>query len=230
MGLLLVLIIWILLFAIVAAVFVCPSVLIGSFYQKRKHVKVSLKSCALAPGIFIFSFACLFGFENMVYAIISGSDIGIGEDMYVEVGDAYELRMSVSPYWELYNKGAGENISQEADRSMPIQELLVHDETIAITSKHTDSVGSAYYVLSQLNAHKAKFADVDSASTTKVLWSRYTKAHNLDMDDVYTCDEYYFRYRRYFSVFFLVFDIVLYVLLLRKYGRRIFLKEESVQY
>ena len=91
---------------------------------------------------------------------------------------------------------------------------MEHDDTIAFTSKIDDQ-----YVLTQLNANKVEYAVIDSASTTDALWNKYTQARGIDRDDVYTCDEYYIRYRKYFLIAVLAFNIFIFYFIFKKFKR-----------
>jgi hypothetical protein len=70
-----------------------------------------------------------------------------------------------------------------------------------------------------LNANKVEYAVIDSASTTDVLWNKYTKTRGIDRDDVYTCDEYYIRYRKYFLIAVLALNIFLFYFFFKKFKK-----------
>ena len=217
MGLLFVLIIWAIVFAILSVGLGLPGLILAHLYKKRTNKEVKLVAWFFVPGVLIFSFAGLFFFENIAYSIVTGSDIGIGDWQCVNINNKYQLN-NIGYAWRLDTDVNGRFFEKDAFND--VQELLEHDDTIAFTAENHNC-----YVLTQLDAHEEKYATIDSASTTTILWDRYTKVRGLDKDDVYTCDEYYWKYRKYFMIFFLIFNILLLGYLIRRFGK-LFLIEE----
>lgn len=217
MGLLFVLIIWAIVFAILSVGFGLPGLILAHLYKKRTNKEVKLVAWFFAPGVLIFSFAGLFFFENIAYSIVTGSDIGIGDWQCVNINNKYQLN-NIGYAWRLDTDVNGRFFEKDAFND--VQELLEHDDTIAFTAENHNC-----YVLTQLDAHEEKYATIDSASTTTILWDRYTKVRGLDKDDVYTCDEYYWKYRKYFMIFFLIFNILLLGYLIRRFGKRFLIEE-----
>ncbi len=148
---------------------------------------------------------------------MTGSDIGIGDWQCVNINNKYQLN-NIGYAWRLDTDVNGRFFEKDAFND--VQELLEHDDTIAFTAENHNC-----YVLTQLDAHEEKYATIDSASTTTILWDRYTKVRGLDKDDVYTCDEYYWKYRKYFMIFFLIFNILLLGYLIRRFGKRFLIEE-----
>ena len=64
MGLLFVLIIWAIVFAILSVGLGLPGLILAHLYKKRTSKEVKLTAWFFAPGVLIFSFAGLFFFEN----------------------------------------------------------------------------------------------------------------------------------------------------------------------
>lgn len=217
MGLLFVLIIWAIVFAILSVGFGLPGLILAHLYKKRTNKEVKLVAWFFVPGVLIFSFAGLFFFENIAYSIVTGSDIGIGDWQCVNINNKYQLN-NIGYAWRLDTDVNGRFFEKDAFND--VQELLEHDDTIAFTAENHNC-----YVLTQLDAHEEKYATIDSASTTTILWDRYTKVRGLDKDDVYTCDEYYWKYRKYFMIFFLIFNILLLGYLIRRFGKRFLIEE-----
>ncbi len=217
MGLLFVLIIWAIVFAILSVGLGLPGLILAHLYKKRTNKEVKLVAWFFAPGVLIFSFAGLFFFENIAYSIVTGSDIGIGDWQCVNINNKYQLN-NIGYAWRLDTDVNGRFFEKDAFND--VQELLEHDDTIAFTAENHNC-----YVLTQLDAHEEKYATIDSASTTTILWDRYTKVRGLDKDDVYTCDEYYWKYRKYFMIFFLIFNILLLGYLIRRFGKRFLIEE-----
>lgn len=213
MGLLFVLIIWAIVFAILSVGFGLPGLILAHLYKKRTNKEVKLVAWFFAPGVLIFSFAGLFFFENIAYSIVTGSDIGIGDWQCVNINNKYQLN-NIGYAWRLDTDVNGRFFEKDAFND--VQELLEHDDTIAFTAEVNNN-DSTYYLLTQLDAHEEKYATIDSASTTTILWDRYTKVRGLDKDDVYTCDEYYWKYRKYFMIFFLIFNIFLFIYIFRRF-------------
>lgn len=224
MGLLFVLIIWAIVFAILSVGFGFPGLILAHLYKKRTNKEVKLVAWFFAPGVLIFSFAGLFFFENIAYSIVTGSDIGIGESWNVNINDKYQLHRFDAWDWRLDTDVNGNFFEKKVFNH--VEELLVRDDTITFISKlHKYDCDSTYYFLTQLDAHEEKYATIDSASTTTILWDRYTKVRGLDKDDVYTCDEYYWKYRKYSMIFFLIFNILLLGYLIRRFGKRFLIEE-----
>lgn len=222
MGLLFVLIIWAIVFAILSVGLGLPGLILAHLYKKRTSKEVKLTAWFFAPGVLIFSFAGLFFFENIAYSIVTGSDIGIGDWQCVNINNKYQLNNIFIGGWRLDTDVNGKFFEKDAFND--VQELLEHDDTIAFTAE-VNKNDSTYYFLTQLDAHEEKYATINSASTTTILWDRYTKVRGLDKDDVYTCDEYYWKYRKYFMIFFLIFNILLLGYLIRRFGKRFLIEE-----
>lgn len=206
MGPLVVLFILIFLFGIILFPLGLIGIIIAHFYGKHKNVEVKKIAWFLAPTVLLFSFAGLFFAENVVYSIITDSDIGIGDYASADINDKYHIYWIDIPNWQI---GAKNNpVSLFGN----VQEILEHNDTI-IFSAGTDN----YYILAQLNPNKEGYTFIDAASNTNVLWNKYTQARGIDRDDVYTCDEYYWKYRKYFMIFFLIFNIFLFFYLFRRF-------------
>ena len=229
MGLLFVLIFWAILFCIISLPLGLIGIIIAIIYSRHKNVEVNKTAWFFAPGVLLFSFASLFFFENIVYGIMTHSDIGIGDGWTVNINDKYKLHRFGAWDWCL-ESNINEKFSEKEEFNH-VEELLVSDETIAFTSKLPQyklpqyNSNSTYYILTQLDVHKEKYSTIDSASTTTILWDRYTKARGINRDDVYTCDEYYWKYRKYFMISFLIFNILLLGYLIRRFGKRFLIEE-----
>ena len=223
MGLLFVLIFWAIVLTIVALFLGVLGIFFGFLFQKWKNREVRYWAWFLTPGTLLISFSVLFFFENVAYGIVTDSDIGIGDYGSANINEKYHLYWIDIPNWRLdIRKGNGKFFEKEAFHN--VQEILEHNDTIAFTAEVNDN-DSTYYLLTQLDAHEEKYATIDSASTTAILWDRYTKARGLDKDDVYTCDEYYWKYRKYFMIFFLIFNILLLGYLISRFGKRFLIEE-----
>lgn len=149
----------------------------------------------------------------MFYGIITNSDIGIGDYASENINKKYHLFWIDASDWKIDTRDSNSDF-WEIKEFNHVQEILEHDDTIAFTSKIDDQ-----YVLTQLNANKVEYAVIDSASTTDVLWNKYTKTRGIDRDDVYTCDEYYIRYRKYFLIAVLAFNIFIFYFIFKKFKR-----------
>jgi len=206
MGLLFVLIIWAILFCIISLPLGLVGINIANFYSKHKKVEVKKTAWFFAPTVLLFSFAGLFFAENIVYSIITDSGPGIGDCECVDINDKYNIYWIDIPDWSI---GAKDNPVSIHDN---VQEILEHNDTI-IFSAGTNN----YYILAQLNPNKEGYTFIDAASNTNVLWNKYTQARGIDRDDVYTCDEYYWRYRKYFYICALIFNIVLFIYIFRRF-------------
>ena len=165
-----------------------------------------------APTVLLFSFAGLFFVEDIVYSIITDSGPGIGDYRCVNINKKYHLFWIDMPDWSIDTRDDSYSGLCEVKAFNHVQEILEHDDTIAFTSKIDDQ-----YVLTQLNANKVEYAVIDSASTTDVLWNKYTKTRGIDRNKVYTCDELYWRYRKYFYICALIFNIFLFIYIFRRF-------------
>lgn len=212
MGPLVVLFILIFLFGIILFPLGLIGIIIAHFYGKHKNVEVKKIAWFLAPTVLLFSFAGLFFVEDIVYSIIT--DSGIGDYRCVNINKKYHLFWIDVPDWRIETRDDSYSGLCEVEAFNHIQEILEHDDTIAFTSKIDDQ-----YVLTQLNANKVEYAVIDSASTTDVLWNKYTKTRGIDRDDVYTCDEYYIRYRKYFLIAVLALNIFLFYFFFKKFKK-----------
>lgn len=218
MGLLFVLIFWGIIFGCLSIVLGKPCIFICEFIEKSKGVKLKLSRCFFLPGIFLFSFAGLFFFENVVYGMVTNSGIGVGDCRNVNINSKYELCWIDLPNWYLTKRDTGELISEKFAN---VQEILEHGDTIAFTSG-TDK----HYFMSQVDVNKDVYATIDSATTTRELWDRYTDLRGIDKDDVFTCNEYYYRYRLPFTIFILIINIFLFTFVIRKYWRRFLVEDD----
>lgn len=218
MGLLFVLFFWAIFFVSITPLLGLIGNVFCTFIEKWKNVKLRRDRCFIAPGILLFGFLGLFFFENVAYGIVTCSDIGIGDYRNVNINSKYELCWIDLPNWRLDKRDSDELISEHFGC---VKEILEHGDTIAFTSG-TDK----NYFLTQLNAEKVEYATIDSATTTNELWDRYIEPRGIDKDDIYTCDEYYYRYRFPFTIAILIFNICLFIFLIRRYWRRFLVEEE----
>lgn len=101
MGLLFVLIIWAIVFAILSVGLGLPGLILAHLYKIRTNKEVKLVAWFFAPGVLILSFAGLFFFENIAYSIVTDSDIGIGESWNVNINDKYQLHRFDAWDWRL---------------------------------------------------------------------------------------------------------------------------------
>lgn len=210
MGPLVVLFIWAILFCIISLPLGLIGIIIAIIYSHHKNVEVKKTAWFFAPTVLLFSFAGLFFVEDIVYSIIT--DSGIGDYRCVNINKKYHLFWIDVPDWRIETRDDSYSGLCEVETFNHIQEILEHDDTIAFTSKIDDQ-----YVLTQLNANKVEYAVIDSASTTDVLWNKYTKTRGIDRNKVYTCDEHYWRSRKYFYICALIFNIVLFIYIFRRF-------------
>lgn len=218
MGLLFVLIFYILGLGGLSILIGIPSLIFALYLQKRKQIKVRLLSWFLAPSILIGCFGILFATENVLHSIITDSDVGIGDYASANINDKYHLYWIDTPDWNIGTKESNEKIYCH------IQEILVHNDTIVFTSEVNGySQDSTYYVLNQLKADEALL--LDSAKSTKTLWDKYAITHKIDRNKVCTCDDYYWNERQYFFWGSIILNILIITFLLRRYGRKLFLKK-----
>lgn len=223
MGLLFVLIFWGIILTIVALFLGVLGIFFGFLFQKWKNREVRYWAWFLTPGTLLISFSVLFFFENVAYGIVTDSDIGIGDYGSVNINEKYHLYWIDIPNWRLgIRKGNGKFFEKEAFHN--VQEILEHNDTIAFTAEVNNN-DSTYYLLTQLDAHEEKYATIDSASTTAILWNRYTQPRHLDKEDVCTCDQFYLKQRIYFTIGILLFNLIIYILFFYKFGKRLLLKE-----
>lgn len=214
MGLLFVLIVWGFLFCIISLPLGLVGNIIANFYSNHKNVEIKKTAWFFAPTVLLFSFAGLFFVEDIVYSIITDSGPGIGDYRCVNINKKYHLFWIDMPDWSIDTRDDSYSGLCEVKAFNHVQEILEHDDTIAFTSKIDDQ-----YVLTQLNANKVEYAVIDSASTTDVLWNKYTKTRGIDRDDVYTCNEYYIRYRKYFLIAVLALNIFLFYFFFKKFKK-----------
>ena len=207
MGLLFVLIFWAILFCIISLALGLLGIIAALLYSHYKKVKVRFLTWFIAPGILLFGFAGINFAVSVFYGIITNSDIGIGDYASENINKKYHLFWIDASDWKIDTRDSNSDF-WEIKEFNHVQEILEHDDTIAFTSKIDDQ-----YVLTQLNANKVEYAVIDSASTTDVLWNKYTKTRGIDRDDVYTCEEYYWRSRKYFYICALIFNIFLFIYL-----------------
>ena len=207
MGLLFVLIFWAILFCIISLILGLLGIIAVQLYSHYKKVKVRFLTWFIAPGILLFGFAGINFAVSVFYGIITNSDIGIGDYASENINKKYHLFWIDASDWKIDTRDSNSDF-WEIKEFNHVQEILEHDDTIAFTSKIDDQ-----YVLTQLNANKVEYAVIDSASTTDVLWNKYTKTRGIDRDDVYTCEEYYWRSRKYFYICALIFNIFLFIYL-----------------
>lgn len=213
MGLLFVLIFWAILFCIISLALGLLGIIAALLYSHYKKVKVRFLTWFIAPGILLFGFAGINFAVSVFYGIITNSDIGIGDYASENINKKYHLFWIDASDWKIDTRDSKSDF-WEIKEFNHVQEILEHDDTIAFTSKIDDQ-----YVLTQLNANKVEYAVIDSASTTDVLWNKYTKTRGIDRDDVYTCDEYYIRYRKYFLIAVLALNIFLFYFFFKKFKK-----------
>ena len=213
MGLLFVLIFWAILFCIISLALGLLGIIAALLYSHYKKVKVRFLTWFIAPGILLFGFAGINFAVSVFYGIITNSDIGIGDYASENINKKYHLFWIDASDWKIDTRDSNSDF-WEIKEFNHVQEILEHGDTIAFTSKIDDQ-----YVLTQLNANKVEYAVIDSASTTDVLWNKYTKTRGIDRDDVYTCDEYYIRYRKYFLIAVLALNIFLFYFFFKKFKK-----------
>lgn len=213
MGLLFVLIFWAILFCIISLALGLLGIIAALLYSHYKKVEVRFLTWFIAPGILLFGFAGINFAVSVFYGIITNSDIGIGDYASENINKKYHLFRIDASDWKIDTKDSGSDF-WEINEFDHVQEILEHDDTIAFTSKIDD-----HYVLTQLNANKVEYAIIDSASTTDALWNKYTQTRGIDRDDVYTCDAYYIRYRKYFLIAVLAFNIFIFYFIFKKFKR-----------
>ena len=211
MGLLFVLIFWAILFCIISLALGLLGIIAALLYSHYKKVKVRFITWFFAPGILLFFFAGINFAVSVFYGIITNSDIGIGDYASENINKKYHLFWIDASDWKIDTRDSNSDF-WEIKEFNHVQEILEHDDTIAFTSKIEDQ-----YVLTQLNANKVEYAVIDSASTTDVLWNKYTKTRGIDRNKVYTCDEHYWRYRKYFYICALIFNIFLFIYIFRRF-------------
>ena len=214
MGLLFVLIIWAFVLCAISLLLGLLGIIVALFYRHYKKVKVRFITWFFAPGILLFFFAGINFAVSVCYGIITDSDIGIGDYASENINKKYHLFWIDMPDWSIDTRDDSYSGLCEVKAFNHVQEILEHDDTIAFTSKIDE-----HYVLTQLNANKVEYAIIDSASTTDALWNKYTQARGIDRDDVYTCDAYYIRYRKYFLIAVLAFNIFLFYFIFKKFKR-----------
>ncbi len=183
-----------------------PGLTLAYLYKKHTNKKVKFVAWFFAPGVLIFSFAGLFFFENLTYSIVTDSGIGLGDYISVNLNKNYELYHIDASNWGIVTKDSLGSLYSN------VQEILVQGDTIIFTKRENDS-----YALSQLNPGERECTVIDSASTTNILWDRYTRTRDIDRYKVYTCDKYYWRYRKYFYICALMFNIFLFIYIFRRF-------------
>ncbi len=213
MGLLFVLIFWAFVLCAISLLLGLLGIIVAYFYSRHKKVKVRFITWFFAPGILLFFFAGLNFAVSIFYGIITNSDIGIGDYASENINKKYHLYWLDASDWKIDTRDSNSEF-WEVEAFNHVQEILEHDDTIAFTSKIDE-----HYVLTQLNANKVEYAIIDSASTTDALWNKYTQTRGIDRDDVYTCDAYYIRYRKYFLIAVLAFNIFIFYFIFKKFKR-----------
>ena len=213
MGLLLVLIFGAFALCILSLLLGLLSIIVAYFYSHYRKIKVRFITWFFAPGILLFFFAGLNFAVSVFYGIITNSDLGIGDYASENINKKYNLFRIDASDWKIDTKDSGSDF-WEINEFDHVQEILEHDDTIAFTSKIDE-----HYVLTQLNASKVEYAIIDSASTTDALWNKYTQMRGIDINDVYTCEEYYWRSRKYFYICALIFNIFLFIYLFIRFKR-----------
>ena len=219
MGLLFVLILCLLGLGVLSLVIGIPSLILAVYLKKQKQIKVRLLAWYLAPGILIGCFGLLFATENVLHSIITDSDVGIGDYASVNINDKYHLYWIDIPDWKIGT------IESDEKTFYHIQEILTHNDTLVFTSEINGySPDSTYYVLNQLKTDGA--LALDSAKSTKTLWDKYAITHKIDRNKVCTCDEYYWKEGKYFFCGSIILNLLIIAFVLKRYGRRLFLKKE----
>ena len=207
MGPLFVLFIWAFLFGIILFPLGLIGIIIAHFYGKHKNVEVKKTAWFFAPTVLLFSFACLFFVENLFFSSIMGSSSALATDVEsINLNKKYELyRIDVSD-WRIGAKDSPVPLCTN------ILEIYNKNDTIVFSTRE-----KGYYILAQLNNDKEEYAVIDSASTTIALWDKYTKARGIDKYEIYTCNRYYWRYRTIFGICALIFNIVLFIYIFRRF-------------
>jgi hypothetical protein len=170
-------------------------------------VEVKKTAWFFAPTVLLFSFAGLFVAENVFYGIITGSSSAFATDFEsINLNKKYELYRIDASCWKIGTKDDPQALHSN------IQEILAQGDTIVFSAERNNS-----YVLAKLNPVKRGYIVIDSASTTNILWDRYTRTRDIDRYEVYTCDKYYWRYRQFFSICALIFNIFLFIYIFRRF-------------
>ena len=207
MGPLVVLFIWAVLFCIISLPLGLIGIIIAHFYSNHKNVEVKNTAWFFAPTVLLFSFVGLLVAENVFYGIITGSSSAFSTDFEsINLNKKYELYRIDASSWQIGTKDDPQALHGN------IQEILNQGDTIVFSAERNNS-----YVLAKLNPVKRGYIVIDSASTTDVLWNKYTKTRGIDRNKVYTCDEHYWRYRKYFYICALIFNIFLFIYVFRRF-------------
>ncbi|MCQ2112028.1 MAG: hypothetical protein MJY95_01650 [Bacteroidaceae bacterium] len=221
MGLLFVILFYIVCIGIIFLILGIINLIIAIILRKKKQLKTRLLAWFLVPGIIIGGFGAMFFIENILYSIITNSDIGVGDYASVNINDKYNLYWIDIPNWEI-----GPKESCDGKTFHNIQEILTINDTIAFTSQiNGSSPDSTYCILTQLISDNA--LAIDSAKSTKVLWDKYALKHKYDRNKICTCDEYYWNKRKYFFWGSIILNILLIVFAIKKYGRKLLFKNSE---
>ena len=207
MGPLFVLMIWAILFCIISLPLGLIGIIIANIYSNHKNVEVKKTAWFFAPTVLLFSFVGLLVAENVFYGIITGSSSAFSTDFEsINLNKKYELYRIDASCWLIGTKDDPQALHSN------IEEILFQGDTIVFSAGTGNS-----YILANLNPDKRGYTVIDSASTTNVLWDKYTRARGIDRYEVYTCDKYYWRYRQVFSICALIFNIFLFFYLFRRF-------------
>jgi len=212
---------YIICLGVISLILGITSLIIAIILRKKKQLKTRLLAWFLVPGIILGGFGAMFFIENILYSVITDSDLGAGDYASVNINDKYHLYWIDIPNWEI---GPKESFNGKTFHN--IEEILTINDTIAFTSQiNGSSPDSTYCILTQLIADKA--LTIDSAKSTKVLWDKYVLKHKYDRNKICTCDEYYWNKRKYFFWGSIIFNILLIVFAIKKYGKKLLFKNSE---
>ena len=216
MGLLFVLIFWLIIMLFLSAVTGVGGIILAVIFKAITKKRVRYWAWAIAPGFCIMFFCGLIFFESLAYGIVSDSDIGIGDYGKVNINDEYYLDWVDVPDWNLVGEGItnGEHI----------KDILELDDKIVV-SAGDEYEDATIYRLYEIDTNKKESKYLYSARHTNTLWNKYTKEHNIDRSEVYTCDEYYAKYRKYYLVAAVLFNFILLCLIFMFIGKRLLIKQ-----
>lgn len=222
MGPLIVLIFWGIIITILSIITGFGGIALGHFIQWISDTKIKTRGWFFLPGFCLTTFFSLLFVELIMYGIFTYTDIGFGDYARVNINKDYYLG-SIDLGWDLMHEDSPEAFISNID------EILVLDDKIVVSKGNNVDGNSTIYRLYEVNANKKYCKYLYSARTAQTLWNKYTKEHNIDKDNVYTCHEYYWKYKQYYFCGCIIFNLLLIGFIIKKYGRRYLIKEEPIE-
>lgn len=92
---------YIICLGVISLILGITSLIIAIILRKKKQLKTRLLAWFLVPGIILGGFGAMFFIENILYSVITDSDLGAGDYASVNINDKYHLYWIDIPNWEI---------------------------------------------------------------------------------------------------------------------------------